>query len=129
MLFLKRYHEIIKCDIKMMLVTLCFLVVGRATWSEFRRNQEQAHFWTPNELPRIIETMKGLNLCASEKSDAENDLEKSPWGHKCTLILPKIPRNRELRKGNSELFVGSGEILRSLKMFSVCGFTIKVKSR
>ena len=48
----------------MMLVTLCFLVVGRATWSEFRRNQEQAHFWTPNELPRIIETMKGLNLCA-----------------------------------------------------------------
>ena len=84
-----------------MLVKLCFLVVGRATWSEFRRNQEQAHFWTPNELPRIIETMKGLNLCASEKSDADNDLEKSPWGHKCTLILPKIPLNRELRKGNS----------------------------
>ena len=62
-------------------------MVGRATWSEFRRNQEQAHFWTPNELPRIIETMKGLNLCASEKSDADNDLEKSPWGHKCALIL------------------------------------------
>ena len=84
-----------------MLVTLWFLVVGRATWSEFRRNQEQAHFWTPNELPRIIETMKGLNLCASEKFDADNDLEKSPWGHKCTLILSKIPLNRELRKGNS----------------------------
>ena len=59
-LFLKRSREIVKCDIIRMLVTLCFLVVGRATWSEFRRNQEQAHFWTPNELPRIIETMKGL---------------------------------------------------------------------
>ena len=111
-----------------MLVTLCFLVVGRATWSEFRRNQEQAHFWTPNELPRIIETMKGLNLCASEKFDADNDLEKSPWGHKCTLILSKIPLNRELRKGNSLLFVGSGELLRSLKILLVGGFTIKVKS-
>ena len=111
-----------------MLVTLCVLVVGRATWSEFRRNQEQAHFWTPNELPRIIETMKGLNLCASEKYDVENDLEKSPWGHKCTLILPKIPLNRELRKGNSELFFGSGELLRNLKILSVSGFTIKVKN-
>ena len=50
----------VKCDIKRMLVILCSLVVGRATWTEFRRNQEQAHFWTPNELPRIIETMKGL---------------------------------------------------------------------
>ena len=62
------------------------------------------------------------------KYDVKNDLEKSPWGHKCTLILPKIPLNRELRKGNSELFFGSGELLRNLKILSVSGFTIKVKS-